>query len=246
MLGCGSGGRSQSTAGRSSSVPGSVGGLGPLEGLEAIGRQDVAVGPGLRHLEIFTLKGLLTLLWHGDRDAESVVVLGGGAMGGLLGPADGFYHWLGGELGAPGSGVGVLRVGWRTPNDLDRCTHDLLAAIDLASRSGARRAVTGGHSFGGAVAVRAGVALDELCAGVVTFATQSAGCEVVDQLSAPLLAFHGDRDELLPLACSELVAEHAGGGGELRVCAGAGHLMAEAAAQLRADVPTWIRARLTA
>lgn len=217
---------------------------GPLEGLEAIGRQDVTVAPGLAHLEIFTLRGLLTILWHGDRDAESVVVLGGGAMGGLVGPADGLYPYLGGELATPGSGIGVLRIGWRTPNDLDRCTHDLLAAIDLASRSGARRAVTGGHSFGGAVAVRAGVALGELCAGVVTFATQSAGCEVVPSLQAPLLAFHGDRDELLPLAASELVAEHAGGGGELRVCAGAGHLMAEADAQLRDEVPAWIRARL--
>ena len=217
---------------------------GPLEGLEAIGRQDVTVAPGLAHLEIFTLKGLLTILWHGDRDAESVVVLGGGAMGGLLGPADGLYPYLGGELASPGSGIGVLRIGWRKPNDLDRCTHDLLAAIDLASRSGARRAVIGGHSFGGAVAVRAGVALGELCAGVVTFATQSAGCEVVPSLQAPLLAFHGDRDELLPLAASELVAEHAGGGGELRVCEGTGHLLAEADAQLRAEVPAWIRARL--
>lgn len=217
---------------------------GPFEGLEAIGRQDVTVAPGLAHLEIFTLRGLLTILWHGDRDAESVVVLGGGAMGGLLGPADGLYPYLGTELATRGSGIGVLRIGWRKPNDLDRCTHDLLAAIDLASRSGARRAVTGGHSFGGAVAVRAGVALGELCAGVVTFATQSAGCEVVPSLQAPLLAFHGDRDELLPLAASELVAEHAGGGGELRVCAGAGHLMAEADAQLRDEVPAWIRARL--
>jgi len=218
--------------------------LGPLEGLEAIGRQDVTVAPGVAHLEIFTLKGLLTLLWHGDRDAEAVVVLGGGAMGGLLGPADGLYPFLGAELATPGSGIGVVRVGWRKPNDLDRCTHDLLAAIDLASRSGARRAVTGGHSFGGAVAVRAGVALGELCAGVVTFATQSAGCEVVPSLQAPLVAFHGDRDELLPLAASELVAEHAGGGGELRVCAGAGHLMAEADARLRDEVPAWIHARL--
>ena len=44
------------------------------------------------------MRGLLTVLWHGDPDAEAAVVLGGGAMGGLLGPADGFYHWLGEEL----------------------------------------------------------------------------------------------------------------------------------------------------
>ena len=34
-----------------------------------------------------------------------------------------------------------------------------------------------GHSFGGAVAVAVGVGLPEHIAGVVTFATQSAGCE---------------------------------------------------------------------
>src|SRR4051812_44253976 len=103
---------------------------GPLEALEAIGRQEVRLTPTLRHLELFTMRGLLTVLWHGDPDAESVVLLGGGAMGGLLGPADGFYQWLGEELAIPddgGHGIGVLRIGWRRPNDLDLCTLDLLA-----------------------------------------------------------------------------------------------------------------------
>ena len=102
------------------------------------------------------MRGLLTILWHGDPDAEAVVVVCGGAMGGLLGPADGFYQWLGDELATRGSGIGVLRVGWRRPNDIDLCTLDLLAAADLAARAGAERFVTGGHSFGGAIAVRAG------------------------------------------------------------------------------------------
>ena len=75
---------------------------GPLDLLEALARQEVVVTPTYRHLEVFTLRGLLTVLWHGDPDAEAVVVLGGGAMGGLLGPADGFYHWLGEELAAAG------------------------------------------------------------------------------------------------------------------------------------------------
>ncbi|MEO7428854.1 MAG: hypothetical protein ABIY48_05670, partial [Acidimicrobiales bacterium] len=110
---------------------------GPLEALEAIARQEVVITPTLRHLEVFTLRGLLTVIWHGDPDAEAAVVLGGGAMGGLLGPADGLYHWLGHELGASGSGIGVLRVGWRRPNDLELCTLDLLAAADLSARAGA-------------------------------------------------------------------------------------------------------------
>jgi hypothetical protein len=213
--------------------------------LEALARQEVRVTPTLRHVEVFTMRGLLTVLWHGDPDAEAAVVLCGGAMGGMLGPADGFYHWLGEALGERGSGIGVLRVGWRRPNDLDLCTLDLLAAADLAARGGAERFVTGGHSFGGAIAVRAGVAMGEWTRGVVTFATQSAGCEEAGGLHAPLLAYHGDRDEILPAISSQVVGGLAGGPAEVILCEGAGHLLTEAGDRLRSEVPDWIRARLS-
>jgi pimeloyl-ACP methyl ester carboxylesterase len=219
---------------------------GPLDLLEALARQEVQLGPTTRHIEVFTLRGLLTVLWHGDPGSPAAVVLGGGAMGGLLGPADGFYHWLGEELGGPGSGVSVLRVGWRRPNDLDLCTLDLLAAADLAARAGAERFVTGGHSFGGAIAVRAGMAMGEWTRGVVTFATQSAGCEEAGGLAAPLRAYHGDRDELLPLAASQAVCALSGGEAEVLVCPGSGHLLTEAGERLRAEVPPWVRERLAA
>jgi hypothetical protein len=215
-----------------------------LELLEALARQEVVITPTFRHLEVFTLRGLLTVLWHGDPDAEAAVVLGGGAMGGLLGPADGLYHWMGDVLGGSGSGIGVLRVGWRRPNDLDLCTLDMLAVADLAARAGATRFVTGGHSFGGAIAVRAGISMGEWTRGVVTFATQSAGCEGAGELTAPLRAYHGDRDELLPVMASEAVCHLAGGTAEVVVCPGAGHLLSEAGDRLRTELPAWIRARL--
>lgn len=217
---------------------------GPLDLLDALARQEVVLAPTLRHLEVFTLRGLLTVLWHGDPDAEAAVVLGGGAMGGLLGPADGLYHWLGEELAGHGSGIGVLRVGWRRPNDLDLCTLDLLAVADLAARAGAQRFVTGGHSFGGAIAVRGALAMGDWTRGVLTFATQSAGCEEAGRLTAPLRAYHGDRDELLPVMASEAVCSLVGGAAEVVVCGGAGHLLTEAGDRLRAEVPDWIRARL--
>lgn len=217
---------------------------GPLDMLAALARQEVEITPTFRHLEVFTMGGLLSVLWHGDVDADSAVVLGGGAMGGLLGPADGLYQWLGHELATAGSGIGVLRVGWRKPNDLERCTLDLLAVADLAARAGAERFVIGGHSFGGAIAVRAAMAIGEWVHGVVTFATQSAGCEGAAGLTAPLLAFHGDRDELLPSLCSEVVADMSSGTSDVRICEGAGHLLTEAGPRLRAEVPDWIRERL--
>ncbi|MEX2292325.1 MAG: alpha/beta hydrolase [Acidimicrobiales bacterium] len=217
---------------------------GPLELLDAIARQEVVINPLLRHLEVFTMRGLLTVIWHGEPDAPGVVVLGGGAMGGLLGPADGLYHWLGEQLAGAGTGIGVVRVGWRRPNDLDLCTLDLLAAADLTARAGATRFITGGHSFGGAIAVRAGIAMGDSTQGVVTFATQSAGCEDAGGLTAPLRAYHGDRDELLPVMASEAVCHLVGGKAEVVVCEGAGHLLTEAGERLRAEVPDWVRERL--
>jgi len=213
----------------------------PYEALRALATQRVTVAPGLDHVEVFTMGGLLTLLWHGRGDEEAVVVCCGGAMGGLLGPADGLYHDLGVALAE--HGIATIRVGWRAPNDLDGCTHDLLATLELAARRGARRAVTIGHSFGGAIAVRAGVLADDMVAGVATLATQSAGCEVADRLAGrPVLCLHGDADELLPATCSELVAGLAGG--ELVVLPGVGHLMTQAGDELRARLLAWIPATL--
>ena len=216
--------------------------LGPYERLGVLAHQDVAVADGLAHLELFTMQGLLTALWHGPRDAERVVVALGGAMGGLLGPAGGLYHDLGVRFAA--EGIGTIRVSYRTPNDFGRCVHDALAMADLAVRHGARRFVTVGHSFGGAVAVQLGMAMGDHTAGVVTLATQSAGCEDAEGLGdVPLLLLHGDRDEILPPFASEVVHQLAGGHGELVVLPGAGHLLSEAADELRSRLVEWIPAR---
>jgi alpha/beta superfamily hydrolase len=210
----------------------------PLQLLEALAREEVQLAPDLWHLEIYTLRGLLTLLWHGPRDAERVVLMGGGAMGGLLGPAGGLYQDLGAKFST--QGIGTIRVGYRKPNDLDRCIHDMAAAADLASRSGARRFVTVGHSFGGAVALQAGIVLAQHCTGVVTLSTQSAGCEDGARLGdTPLLLLHGDRDELLPPETSAIV-QMLVGHGDVVILPGSGHLLTEAHDELRARLGTWI------
>jgi alpha/beta superfamily hydrolase len=201
--------------------------MSPLESLGVLAMQTVAVDDNLDHLELYTSRGLLTILWHGAEDLDAVVVCVGGAMGGLLGPDQGLYQRLGREL--PGQGIGVMRVDYRAPNDLDACVLDVVAAMELAARHGARRFLPMGHSFGGAVALRAAMHLErESAPGAVTFATQSAGCENVALLGdRDLLFFHGTRDQILPMQASELVRAMAGTG-ELVLLDGADHLLAPA------------------
>jgi len=218
----------------------SEGARSPLTALGALASQEVEVTDQLRHVEVYTLGGLLTLLWHGDSEAERLVIACGGAMGGLLGPAEGLYHDLG--LRFANQGISLVRVGYRKPNDLGACVHDLVAVAELGARRGAKRFVTVGHSFGGAVAIRAGVVLGDDVVGVVTLATQSAGCEEAEGLGdTPVLLFHGENDELLPPQASELVQILTGG--ELVVFPGTGHLLTEAADELRDRLGSWIPER---
>jgi hypothetical protein len=217
----------------------------PLELLEALGVEEVEITPGLAHLEIYTMRGLLTVLWHGPRDAHDVLLTCGGGMGGVLGPANGIYHQLGREL-AEAHGIATMRVGYRKPNDISRCVHDVAAAADLASRSGARGFVVMGHSFGGAVAIQAGMVLGTHCRGVVTLATQSAGCENAAELGdTPLLLLHGTDDEILPAETSGIVQMIAGHG-EVVLYPGNGHLLTEAAPEIHERLSTWIPDRFAA
>ncbi|MEM9654378.1 MAG: alpha/beta hydrolase [Actinomycetota bacterium] len=215
-------GQPDNNTGQPDESPGSGG--SPLDRLGMLAMQSVPVDGELEHLEIYTMEGLLTVLWHGPADASEVVVCLGGAMGGLLGPDDGLYHQLGRAFAA--QGIGTMRVSYRRPNDLGLCVHDTLAMMELAERHGARRFVTIGHSFGGAVAIQAAAHLERASVpGVVTLATQSAGCEPAERLGdRDLLFIHGTADQILPHFASETVQMLAGTG-ELVLLDGGDHLL---------------------
>ncbi len=159
-------------------------------------------------------------------------------MGGVLGPGHGLYQRFGEYW--PARGTAVYRVGYRVPNDLDRCAHDVACAVEMAVEDGAERVVVMGHSFGGAVAIRVAVVMTSEVAGVVTFATQSAGCEVAGALAGrPLLLFHGDRDELLPMQSSEMVRMIAGHG-DLVVLPNDGHLLGRSDETIVERLDEWL------
>ncbi len=212
-----------------------------LEALRPLATSEVAVTPSLRHREVFTTRGLLTVLWHEPAETTrrpAAIVACGGAMGGLLGPGRGLYQELGERWS--GRGVSVLRVGYRDPNNLDLCAHDLACGVELARDAGAARVVLLGHSFGGAVAIRTAVVMPRSVVGVVTFATQSAGCEVAGALAGrPLLLFHGERDELLPPESSRVVRAIAGAG-DVVMLPGDGHLLSESHDVLVERLDEWL------
>jgi predicted alpha/beta-hydrolase family hydrolase len=212
----------------------------PLDALGIMASQQAIIGPNLRHVEMYTRRGLLSLLWHEpDGDAQKVgVVMVGGAMGGMLGPGDSLFHALGEELVT--KGIPSIRLSYRKPNDMDSCCVDTAAAVQLLVGSGADAVVVMGHSFGGAVAIRVAVGLSAMVCGVVTFATQSAGCEIAGGLhSTPLLMFHGDSDSILPLEASEVVRSIAGTG-DLHVMYGDDHLLAKSHVVMFSTTMDWL------
>jgi len=212
----------------------------PLEVLGVMASQTAMITPTLRHLEMYTRRGLFSALWH-EPEAQAkplAVVMLGGAMGGLMGPGDSLYHALGVTLAD--RGIPSMRVSYRKPNDMDSCCVDAAAAVQLLVGSGAEYVVTMGHSFGGAVAIRVAVGLEAMVAGVVTFATQSAGCEIAAGLQGrPLLMFHGDNDQILPLEASEVVRAIAGYG-DLRVMEGDDHLLVNSHDVMFNEVLAWL------
>lgn len=213
----------------------------PLEMLDVMASQQATLSPTLRQVELYTTRGLLSLLWHEPQGvARNVAVLMvGGAMGGTLGPGESLFHELGESLS--NEGIPSIRMSYRKPNDLDRCCVDAAAGVQLLVGSGADSVVLMGHSFGGAVAVRVGVGLSEMVGGVVTFATQSAGCEVAGGLQGkPLLMFHGDSDSILPVEASEVVRAMAGSG-DLHIMEGDDHLLARSHNDMLSIIRPWLQ-----
>lgn len=210
----------------------------PLDLLKIFAMQKFPISEHLIHYELYARTGLITILWHGEQQAQNVVLMTAGAFGGLLGPGNGVYHKLGDAFSD--KGIGVMRVACRHPGQLSPCVFDVIAAIQLAVGNGARNFVLVGHSFGGAVVIQAAIAMPQFVKGVVTLATQSAGCEGAKGLQGrPLLLIHGGKDQILPLSSSKMVQEFAGGG-ELVVLPNSGHLLQEDEEELYHRLLEWI------
>lgn len=198
--------------------------------------------PGEEHLTWETEAGSIVARWHPARpeapSAARAVVWVGGASGGLDGPAQGLYPAAAARLQA--QGIASLRIHYRRPNDLSACVLDTLLAVAFARQAGAQRVALVGHSFGGAVVISAG-ALSRDVSAVVPMSTQTYGSDLAPQLSPrPLLLIHGEQDEILPAACSEMVFTAARQPKELKLFPGARHGLDEVRDDLLGVLVDWL------
>ena len=198
-----------------------------------------------RPLLLTTEGGLLRGVLHAATDdASAGVVLVSGAGGGFDGLAGGIYAALADGLAA--EGIAALRLDYRRPNRLGDCVADLTTGVTYLRTRGVERVIVVGHSFGGAVAVRAGV-LCRSVQGVVTLAAQGYGTDVVDRLAPKsLLVVHGADDEVLPVYVAYDIYERARHPKKLVIYDNAHHDLSEARAELLPLLHDWLRRELAA
>lgn len=200
---------------------------------------------GWHPVRMRTDRGDLELCQHPAPGARSAVVMVGGVGGGWDTPAGDLYPRLGEGLAL--SGICALRVCHRFPANWTECLLDLRAAIDYLDDLGLRSVGLVGHSFGGAVVIRAAELAPARVRAVVTLATQSWGTEGVGALGkeCALLLVHGTADQVLSPGCSELVYERAHEPKRLVMLSRTGHDLTEAHDQVLALVREWMVEQLT-
>jgi dienelactone hydrolase len=203
-------------------------------------------GGAFREVRLATRGGPLSLRYYPAEGARAAVVCVGGGGGGWDTPARGLYPRLCEELA--GEGIAGARVRFRHATVLDEATADVLAAARfLREEEGIGALALVGHSFGGAVVIRA-AAQDPSVRTVVALATQAYGADAVARLGprCSILLIHGTDDTVLPAAGSQHVHALAREPRELIVYPAAGHGLDEVASDVHDDVRRWIRAALDA
>ncbi|MDG1839819.1 MAG: alpha/beta hydrolase [Dehalococcoidia bacterium] len=193
---------------------------------------------GEMDVQLDTSRGDVTLHFRPVEGAVSATVFVGGAAGGVKGPADEVYIRLASALEAVA--IASIRVEYREAGEFEECVLDTLAACSFLKGIGAEKIILVGHSFGGAVVIKAAALADTVVA-VGSLSSQRFGTSDVDALNKPLLLIHGSTDDVLDKAASEDIFSRANEPKEITIIEGAGHSLAEGAEDVFVLLETFIK-----
>jgi len=172
-----------------------------------------------------TSRGDISCVFTPCEGQPGVALFVGGAMGGFDGPAGGIYKDLSTRLVE--KGLSSLRLNYRQPGEFEECVLDVLGALSFVKGIGGGAVVLVGHSFGGAVVIKAGE-LSPAVAAVAALSSQRFGTSTVENLAPrPLLLVHGTADTVLPPQASEDIYDRARQPKRLTLLEGAGHGLTE-------------------
>ena len=208
-------------------------------GITGLSEWDVGEDQVGRGLLLLTNRGPIRTIIHHDPTSPTHrgIVWVGGARGGFEGPAGSMYKLLGDGLSP---GITSIRLDYRQPNVLVECVMDTLAALSFLSGTGHTDVILVGHSFGGAVVIKA-APYSEVVKGVIALSSQTFGAGDVSQVSpSPILLVHGERDTVLSQESSLKIFEWAEEPKELRLIPENGHGLQESAQEIRQLVSEWL------
>ncbi len=208
-----------------------------IQGVAARERDDGAVDVSLN-----TSRGELAGILHPCEGESGAALFIGGALGGFDGPGRGLYPRLAGALAEPEEpgGLTSLRLHYRRPGEFQECVLDVLGGLSFLKGIGARHAAIVGHSFGAAVAIKAGE-LSEQVTGVAALSSQLHGTHSVERLAPKsLLLAHGTADGMLDCAASRDIYDRAQEPKRLVLYEGADHTLASCADELFELLRGWL------
>ncbi len=194
---------------------------------------------GYMTVRFSTDRGEIDARYYESARQGRAAIFVGGIGGDFDTPARGLYPRLCLEL-LP-EGISSLRVAFRHPTDLEESVLDVLAGLSFLKMKGTKMACLVGHSFGGAVVIRAAV-FSDIVHTVVTLATQCNGADAAAKLrpGCSLLLIHGRDDPVLSPYCSSMVYGLAHEPKRLSTYRGAGHGLDESAEDVHKEVFDWI------
>jgi len=191
---------------------------------------------GNMRLLIGTTRGEIRGVLHPCATAPGGVIYVGGAMGGFEGPARDLYGRLADRLRPQLSG---LRIHYRQPGVFEECVVDVLAGVSFLRGVGVGDIALVGHSFGGAVVIKAGELSAEVT-GVAALSPQLYGTRTVERLGKPLLLVHGMRDGILDHAASEDIHARARDPKRLVLYAEGDHMLTQCAGDVEELLAAWL------